>query len=144
MKILIKNIKQLAGIEDEPQLKLAGTEMKKLGCIENAWLALEDDKIAGFGRMDDWEGITDWTNLTIIDASDKVVLPCYCDSHTHVVYAGNRVGEFVDRINGLSYEQIFERGGGILNSAQKLRDASEDELVESALERLNEMMLKGT
>ncbi|MCW3085465.1 MAG: imidazolonepropionase [Bacteroidetes bacterium] len=144
MKILIKNIKQLAGIEDEPQLKLAGAQMKKLGCIENAWLALEDDKIAGFGRMDDWEGITDWTNLTIIDASDKVVLPCYCDSHTHLVYAGNRVGEFVDRINGLSYEQIFERGGGILNSAQKLRDASEDELVESALARLNEIMLQGT
>ncbi len=144
MKILIKNIKQLAGIEEKPQLKLAGVQMKNLGCIENAWLALEDDKIAGFGRMDDWEGITDWTNLIIIDASDKIVLPCYCDSHTHLVYAGNRVGEFVDRINGLSYEQIFERGGGILNSAQKLRDASEDELVESALERLNEIMLQGT
>ncbi|MDF2436593.1 MAG: imidazolonepropionase [Bacteroidota bacterium] len=144
MKILIKNIKQLVGIEDEPRLKVSGAEMKKLECIDNAWLAIENDKIVGFGKMEDWEGITDWTNLTIIDASEKLVLPCYCDSHTHIVYAGSREGEFVDRINGLTYEQIFERGGGILNSAKKLRDASEEELVESALKRLNEIMLQGT
>lgn len=118
--------------------------MKKLECINNAWLALEDDKIVGFGKMDDWEGITDWTNLTIIDASEKIVMPCYCDSHTHIVYAGSREGEFVDRINGLTYEQIFERGGGILNSSKKLREASEEELIESALKRLNEIMMQGT
>lgn len=144
MKILIKNIKQLVGVEENPRLKVSGAEMKKLECIDSAWLAIENEKIVGFGRMDDWEGITDWTNLTIIDASDKIVMPCYCDSHTHIVYAGSREGEFVDRINGLTYEQIFERGGGILNSAKKLRDASEEELVESALKRLNEIMHQGT
>lgn len=131
-------------VEDEPKLKVSGAEMKNLNCIQNAWLAIEDDKIAGFGKMDDWEGISDWTNLTIIDASDKIVMPCYCDSHTHIVYAGSREGEFVDRINGLTYEQIFERGGGILNSAKKLQEASEEELIESALKRLNEIIWQGT
>jgi imidazolonepropionase len=144
MKILIKNIKQLVGIEENPRVKVSGSDMKKLECIDHAWLAIEDDKIAGFGKMDDWEGITDWTNLTIIDASDKIVMPCYCDSHTHIVYAGSREGEFVDRINGLTYEQIFERGGGILNSAKKLQDATEEELVESALKRLDGIMRQGT
>ena len=144
MKILIKNIKQLVQTEEEPKLKVSGKEMKKLNCINDAWLAIEDDIIAGFGRMDDWEGISDWTNLTVIDATDKLVMPCYCDSHTHIVYAGSREGEFVDRINGLTYDEIFERGGGILNSAKKLNDASEDELVESALKRLNEIMMQGT
>ena len=144
MKVLIKNIKQLVQTEEEPKLKVSGKEMKKLTCINDAWLAIEDDIIAGFGRMDDWEGISDWTNLTVIDATDKLVMPCYCDSHTHIVYAGSREGEFVDRINGLTYDEIFERGGGILNSAKKLNDASEDELVESALKRLNEIMMQGT
>jgi len=144
MKLLIKNIKKLVQVEEHPQLKICGTAMKKLDCMDDAWLAIEDDKIVGFGKMDDWEGISDWTNLTIIDASDKMVLPCYCDSHTHIVYAGSREGEFVDRINGLTYEQIFERGGGILNSAKKLAAATEDELIESALKRLNEIMLQGT
>ena len=144
MKILIKNIKELVQVEETPRLKVSGADMKTISCIQNAWLAIEDDKIAGFGKMDDWEGISDWTNLTIIDASDKIVMPCYCDSHTHIVYAGSREGEFVDRINGLTYEQIFERGGGILNSAKKLHDATEEELIESALKRLNEIMLQGT
>lgn len=144
MKILIKNIKQLVQTEEDPQLKVSGKDMKKLNVIDDAWLAIEDDKIAGFGKMDDWEGIADWTGLTIIDASDKLVMPCWCDSHTHIVYAGSREGEFVDRINGLTYEQIFERGGGILNSAKKLHDASEEELIESAMKRLNEIMMQGT
>ena len=144
MKILIKNIKQLVQTEELPRIKVTGAEMKNIASVSDAWLAIEDDKIAGFGKMEDWEGISDWTNLTIIDASDKIVMPCYCDSHTHIVYAGSREGEFVDRINGLSYEQIFERGGGILNSAKKLSDATEDELIESALKRLNEIMLQVT
>lgn len=144
MKILIKNIKTLVQTEEEPKLNVSGAAMKKLNCIDNAWLAIEEDKIVGFGKMEDWEGISDWTNLTIIDASDKIVMPSYCDSHTHIVYAGSREGEFVDRINGLTYEQIFERGGGILNSAKKLHDASEEELIESALKRLNEIMWQGT
>lgn len=144
MKLLIKNIKTLVQTEENPRLKVVGKDMKNLSCIHNAWLAIEDAKIVGFGKMDDWEGISDWTNLTIIDASDKIVMPSYCDSHTHIVYAGSREGEFVDRINGLTYEQIFERGGGILNSAKKLQEASEEELIESALKRLNEIMWQGT
>lgn len=144
MKLLIKNIKTLVQVEENPQLKVSGKAMKTLPCLENAWLAIEDDKIVGFGKMEDWEGITDWTNLTVIDATDKIVMPSYCDSHTHIVYAGSREGEFADRINGLTYEQIFERGGGILNSSKKLQEASEEELIESALKRLNEIIHQGT
>jgi imidazolonepropionase len=144
MKILIKNIKQLVQTEETPQLKVAGAAMKQLSCINNAWLAIEDDLIVGFGSMDDWEGITDWKNLTVLDASDKLVMPCYCDSHTHIVYAGSRENEFVDRINGLTYEQIFERGGGILNSAKRLQSASEEELVAAALQRIHDVILQGT
>jgi len=155
MRILIKNIKQLVqvdflqnpdsfGTEQTSKLKIAGKDMKNLSCLDDAWLAIENDKIAGFGKMDDWEGIADWSKLTVIDATDKLVFPCWCDSHTHIVYAGNRESEFVDRINGLSYEQIFERGGGILNSVKRLQEASEEELVESTLKRLNEIALQGT
>lgn len=144
MKILIKNIKQLVQTEETPRLNVAGADMKQLPSLHHAWLAIEDDIIVGFGSMDEWEGITDWKNLQVIDASDKVVMPCYCDSHTHLVYAGSREGEFVDRINGLTYEQIFERGGGILNSAKKLQDATEDELVTTALQRIHEVILQGT
>lgn len=144
MKTLIKNIKQLVQVEFTPQLKVEGKDMKNLTCINDAWLAMENDKIVGFGKMDEWEGITDWTDLTVIDASDKLVMPCWCDSHTHIVFAGSREGEFVDRINGLTYEEIFQRGGGILNSAKKMKEASEEELIESALLRLNEIMQQGT
>jgi imidazolonepropionase len=144
MKILIKNIKQLVQTEETPRLKVAGAAMKQLPCINNAWLAIEDELIVGFGSMDDWEGITDWKNLTVLDASDKLVMPCYCDSHTHIVYAGSRENEFVDRINGLTYEQIFERGGGILNSAKRLQSASEEELIAAALQRIHDVILQGT
>ncbi|MGB3947667.1 MAG: imidazolonepropionase [Bacteroidia bacterium] len=144
MKILIKNIKHLIQVDDTGLEKVSSERIKMLPQISDAWLAIEDDKIVGYGKMDDWEGIADWTNLTVIDATDKLVLPCWCDSHTHIVYAGSREGEFVDRINGLTYEQIFERGGGILNSAKRLQDASEEELIASALIRLNEIMLQGT
>jgi imidazolonepropionase len=144
MKILIKNIKNLVQVEEHAREKVSGPEMQKLECIENAWLAIEDDKIAGFGEMNDWEGISDWTNLKVIDAGNKLVMPSWCDSHTHIVYAGSRENEFVDRINGLSYEQIFERGGGILNSAKKMEAASEEELLESATTRLDEMIRQGT
>ena len=144
MKTLIKNIKQLVQVEYAPQLKVAGKDMKNLACINDAWLAIENDKIVGFGKMSEWEGITDWTDLTVIDATDKLVLPCWCDSHTHIVFAGSREGEFVDRINGLTYEEIFQRGGGILNSAKKMKEASEEELIESGLLRLTEIMHQGT
>lgn len=144
MRILIKNIKQLLQVEDLPREKVCGNDMKILPCIHDAWLAIEEDKIVGFGKMEDWEGISDWSNLTILDAEGRIVFPAYCDSHTHIVYAGTREGEFVDRINGLTYEQIFERGGGILNSANRLRAATEDELVSSAHQRILEVMAQGT
>ena len=144
MKILIKNIKQLVQVEENPSLKVIGSNMNKLPVINDAWLAIENDKIVGFGKMEDWEGIYDWTDLTILDATDKLVMPCWCDSHTHIVYAGSREGEFVDRINGLTYDEIFLKGGGILNSAKKLKDTSEETLINSALLRLNEIMLQGT
>lgn len=148
MRILIKNIKSLVQVENSRKLSgrkmVVGKEMSTLSCIENAWLAIEDDKIAEFGEMKDFPGITDWSGLNVIDATDKLVFPSWCDSHTHIVYAGSREGEFVDRINGLSYEEIAKRGGGILNSANKLREASEDELVETAIKRLNAIMKQGT
>lgn len=144
MKLLIKNIKSLVQVEEKPQLKVTGSEMKNLPCIDNAWLAIEDDQIAAFGSMDDFPGISDWSKLEVIDATDKLVLPCWCDSHTHIVYAGSREGEFVDRINGLSYEEVARRGGGILNSSKKLQAASEEELVEQAFKRLEEIKMMGT
>lgn len=144
MKILIKNIKQLIQVEDQVRLKVSGHDMKKLLLLENAWLAIENGKIAGFGSMSDWEGISDWRDLQVIDASGKIVMPAFVDSHTHLVYAGSREAEFVDRINGLSYEEIAARGGGILNSAKRLEQTSEEELIKDALFRLDEIAKLGT
>ncbi len=144
MKILIKNIRSLVQVREPGVKNVAGADMKRLPCIENAWLAIGDGKIAAYGEMKDFPGISDWTGLSVIDATGKLVLPCWCDSHTHLVYAGSREQEFVDRINGLSYEDIFRRGGGILNSAEKLARASEEELIASAQERLGGIMRMGT
>lgn len=144
MRLLIKNIKALVGIYDQSPDFLSGKEMAKLPMLENAFLAIEDGIIAGYGSMSEWEGISDWNNLEIIDADGKFVLPAWCDSHTHLVFAGSREGEFVDRIHGLTYAEIAAKGGGILNSAKKLADTSEDELFESAFKRLNEVMHLGT
>jgi imidazolonepropionase len=144
MRLLIKNIKGLAGVYDKSPEYLSGAQMNILPVLENAFLAIEDGKIAGFGLMSEWEGISDWNGLEIIDADGKYVLPAWCDSHTHLVFAGNREGEFVDRINGLSYGEIAAKGGGILNSAKKLAETSEDELFTSALHRLNEVKAMGT
>ncbi len=143
-RLLIKNIKSLVQVRDTVVLKVSGAEMKELPCIENAWLAVDNGLIADYGSMDDFPGIEDWKGLEIIDCEGKILMPCYADSHTHIVYAGNREGEFVDRINGLSYEEIFARGGGILNSAKKLSEASEDELFEQAMIRLKEVISQGT
>lgn len=143
-KLLIKNIKTLVQVREPNVLKVSGEEMKHLPCIDNAWLAIDNGIIADFGTMDDFPGIEDWKGLEIVDAEGKIVFPCYADSHTHIVYAGNRETEFVDRINGLSYEAIFERGGGILNSAKKLSETSEDELFEQAMIRLKEIIAQGT
>lgn len=118
--------------------------MAHLSTIKNAWLAIEDDLIVGFGKMDDWEGISDWTNLEVIDATGKMVFPTWCDSHTHLVFAASREEEFVDRIKGLTYQEIAAKGGGILNSAKKLQDKSEDELYNDALLRIQEIHQLGT
>lgn len=143
-KVLIKNIKGLAQYgEDLPKYRKGG-EMKQLPILENAYLAIEDGVIVAYGPMSEWGGITDWRDLRVIDADGRFVLPAYCDSHTHTVFARSREEEFVDRINGLSYEDIAKRGGGILNSARKLADMSEDELFEAALDRIQQLKVYGT
>lgn len=143
-RILIKNIKAIIQAETDPQLKVSGAAMKNLPIMYDAWIAIDDGIIAEFGPMAEWPGILDWTDLEVIDATDKFVFPAWCDSHTHIVYDGTRETEFVDRITGLTYEEIAKRGGGILNSAKRLREASEDSLVEQALGRLDEIMKLGT
>ncbi|MBL7921744.1 MAG: imidazolonepropionase [Bacteroidia bacterium] len=143
-KLLIKNIKTLVQVRDEAPEKVCGKDMAVLPCIENAWLAIDSGLIADYGSMDDFPGITDWKGLDVIDATDRIILPCYADSHTHIVYAGNREGEFVDRINGLSYEEVAKRGGGIINSVQLLRNTSEEELFQQSLIRFNEIIKLGT
>ena len=144
MKIFIKNIKSLYGTHSQDVALVKGSDMNVLPSIENAWLAIEDDTIVAFGSMDEFDGIEDWRDLTIIDAAGKFVLPGWCDSHTHTVFAASRADEFEDRLNGLTYEEIAKRGGGILNSAKKLSAMSEEELYSAAVERLNGMMQQGT
>jgi len=144
MRILIKNIKGLVGTHREGVRFLRGKEMNSLPIIKDAFLAIEDGEIALFGSMDEWGGITDWRNLEVIDAEGRFVLPAWCDSHTHLVFAASRELEFEDRIKGLTYEEIAARGGGILNSAEKLGKMSKDELYEKALARLRLAMLNGT
>jgi imidazolonepropionase len=143
-RILIKNIRQLVQLRDPAPEKVTGAEMSELPVLEDAWLAIDHGLIADYGSMQEFPGISDWNNLEIIDANEGLVMPAFVDSHTHIVYAGSREGEFVDRIRGLSYEDIAARGGGILNSAKKLRAASEDELYEQAAGRIREVMLLGT
>ena len=143
-KLLLKNIKSLVSVYDTPPQKLSGREMSSLPCLENAWLACDNGLIADYGPMSDFPGITDWKDLTVIDCNGKIVMPCFADSHTHIVYAGNREQEFVDRINGMSYEDIAKRGGGILNSAARLRASSENELFEQSKARLEEIIRQGT
>jgi imidazolonepropionase len=143
-RILIKNIKTLLSVYDEAPSKLSGRAMNDLPRMDNAWLAIEDGLIADYGSMADWPGISDWRGLQVIEADGRLVLPAWCDSHTHIVYAGSRVSEFVDRIHGLTYEQIAARGGGILNSAALLAETPEEVLVESAFKRLQEIQAMGT
>ncbi|MDA9808568.1 imidazolonepropionase [Flavobacteriales bacterium] len=144
MKIVIKNISELIQTETNPRKWVAGKDMAHISTIKDAFIEVEEGIIISFGSMEDWNGIEDWNNTDIIDAEGGMVFPSYCDSHTHLVFAASREGEFVDRINGLSYAEIAERGGGILNSADKLQKASEDELFEDALARLNELVQMGT
>ena len=141
MTTLIINIKELLQIRDSSITKVSGTEMAILPTIKNAFLVLQNGLISNFGSMDNLPEIH---ADKIIDATGKIVLPSWCDSHTHIVYAGNREQEFVDRINGLSYEEIANRGGGILNSAKKLNETSEEEIYNQSKVRLEEVMQLGT
>lgn len=141
MQTLFTNIKELLQVRPEHIDKVSGLDMAILPKIDNAFLLIENDLIVDFGSMENCPKTTD---ATIIDASGRVILPTWVDSHTHIVYAGNRIQEFVDRINGLTYEEIFNRGGGILNSATKLNETSEDEIYEQSKLRLEEVMQQGT
>ena len=141
MTTLLINIKELLQVRETALAKVSGAEMAILPTIKNAFLLIKDNLIADFGTMDNVPKIaTD----KIIDATGKIVLPSWCDSHTHIVYAGNREQEFVDRINGLTYEEIANRGGGILNSAKKLNETSEEEIYEQSKLRLEEVIHLGT
>ena len=141
MKTIIINIKELLQVRDSFVEKVSGTEMNTLPTIKNAYLVFENDIITDYGSMANCPKLN--ADRTI-DASQKIVLPTWCDSHSHLVYAGNREQEFVDRIKGLSYEEIANRGGGILNSAKKLNETAEEEIYAQSKARLEEVMLQGT
>lgn len=143
MRLLITNIGILAGLDTEHKLRLCGSEMQKFSTINNAWLLIEDSRFKEWGGMSQMppEGIP---ADRVIDAEGGAVMPSWCDPHTHIVYAGSREGEFVDKICGLSYAEIAKRGGGILNSADLLHTLSEDDLYSSAMHRVEEIIRKGT
>jgi len=141
LSILITNIKELLQVRDTNSSILKGKELNILPTLKNAFLLIEYDSIVNYGKMED---LNDFEVDEIIDASGKIVLPTWCDSHTHLVYAGDRTQEFVDRINGLTYEEIANRGGGILNSAEKLQSITEDDLFVQSLKRLNAVAKQGT
>jgi imidazolonepropionase len=147
MTLLIKNIKELVGTEDNPRLKRSGKEMTVVNSEKNAYLLVEEGKISDFGPMESIpENILSRqeTDCEIIDASGKIVFPSFCDPHTHIVYSGSREREFTDRIRGLSYTEIASRGGGILNTVKKLRETSEDDLYDQSLVRIKEIINSGT
>ncbi len=139
-QLLIKNIKQLVQVRPISPLLLKGAAMQELPILENAWLHIVNDTIAAFGEMDNCPDLA----IETIDATGKLVFPAWCDSHTHIVYAGSRESEFVDKIHGLSYEEIAQKGGGILNSAKRLQETSEDELFIQAKRRADEIISYGT
>lgn len=147
MKTLIRNIGQIAGIVEAGVMRKEGVSMSETGTLENAWLLIEDDKIACFGSMSDCPDLSQESgqdSFDVIDADGGFVLPAFCDSHSHIVFAGTREQEFLDKIKGLSYAEIAAHGGGILNSADLLHNTSEDELYKQAMGRVNEMIAKGT
>lgn len=141
MKKLFINIKELVQIREIDIEKVAGRDMNILPTLENAFLLIEDEVIEGYGKMEDLE---DHKPDETIDCQGKMILPSWCDSHTHIVFAGNREDEFADKIRGLSYEEIAAKGGGILNSAKKLRETSETDLYNQASKRIEEIILLGT
>ena len=144
MKTVIKNISELIQVEHQIRKWVSGSEMSKIETIKDGFIEIKDGIISAFGSMDHWTGIENWNNTEIIDANGGMVFPSYCDSHTHLVFAGNRENEWLQRIKGASYEDIAKNGGGILNSAKKLQETSEDELLEKVLQRTKELMKMGT
>ena len=141
MNLLVKNIGTLVGIDESGRVKVEGKAMADIATLENAWLLTDGERIKDYGTMDSVPSIED---CEILDAEGGWLFPSFCDSHTHIVYAGSREQEFLDKINGLSYEEIAKRGGGILNSADRLHDTSEDELYRQAMERIEEIIAMGT
>ena len=141
MKTLFINVKELVQVRDSSVRKITGENMRELPILRNAFLLIENQRIQDFGLMSD---LPDLNVDQKIDATGKIILPSWCDSHTHLVFATTREEEFVDRINGLTYEEIASRGGGILNSAKKLQNCSEDELYKSAVLRLKGVIMLGT
>ena len=141
MKTLIKNIKELVQVENTPKLRVMGKEMAHIDTIKDAYLVVEDDKFAAFGPMSE---LKEQQFDKVIDATGRMVLPSFCDSHTHLVYAGSREIEYIDKIRGLSYDEIAKRGGGILNSAKRVQEASEEQLYEDAMLRLQNIINYGT
>ena len=139
---LIYNIATLGGIDRKGRLRLQGSEMAHFETLNNAYLLIKDGRIADFGSMESLPQLA--ADVKRIDAEGGTVMPSFCDSHTHIVNAGSRENEFVDKINGLSYAEIAKRGGGILNSADKLHEMSEGELFDQSMKRVREVMLKGT
>lgn len=144
MKIIIKNIAELVQTELKNETYVTAKDMNNINTIKDAFLEIERGIITGFGSMDNWTGISDWINTKIIDAEGGMIFPTYCDSHTHLVYSESRENEFTDRIKGLTYQEIAKKGGGILNSVEKLRKTSENQLFEDAFERLNNIIKLGT
>ena len=141
MSLLVKNIGCIVGIDESGRTRVAGEEMSNIGTLENAWLLTDGERISGYGKMD---SLSSAEGYEILDAKGGWLFPSFCDSHTHIVYAGSREQEFLDKINGLTYEEIAKRGGGILNSADRLHDTSEDELYRQAMERIDEIVAMGT
>ena len=142
MRLLVKNIAKIVGIDEDRRARVLGENMDCVHTLDDAWLVAEDGWIADYGLMSNVP--SEETFDRVVDAEGGMLFPSFCDSHTHIVYAGSREQEFVDKIHGLSYEEIARRGGGILNSADRLHEASEEELYAQAMERVREIILKGT
>ena len=141
MNLLVKNIGCIVGIDESGRTRVSGNAMGEITMLENAWLLTDGTRIKDYGTMD---SVPAEGGYEVIDARDGWLFPSFCDSHTHIVYADSREQEFLDKINGLSYEEIAKRGGGILNSADRLHDTTEDELYRQAMERIDEIVAMGT
>ena len=139
--MLVKNIGTIVGIDESGRTRVSGKAMGEITMLENAWLLTDGARIKDYGTMD---SVPAEGGYEVIDARGGWLFPSFCDSHTHIVYAGSREQEFLDKINGLSYEEIAKRGGGILNSADRLHDTTEDELYRQAMERIDEIVAMGT